>query len=318
MGLAASSSLEPRQRHDVARLRLLSHKRSQWRDHGPVFAEAASPGSREWAGCAMYQPDKAHLDVWYTATGVREEKELSFIQRIFHAGGTLVSDNDEIRVQDWAEHRELVRPNPYYRSTLDQLTGEPGFIKAFRDPSHFIDPADNTPYVLFSASLADSDTDFNGAVGVAVGTNANGMSLLPPLLHADGVNNELERPHIVWNGGLYYLFFSTQATTFHPEVSGPTGLYGFVSDRMNGEWAPINGSGLVFRNPTEEPFQAYSWLVMQNLTVVGFVNFPDLKGVLPREIEARGEARRKFVGTIAPKEQIVLMGDQAKLLVRKR
>ena len=318
MGLSAPSDIEPQQRHDVACLRLLSRRRYQWRDHGPLFAEAVSPGAREWSGCATYLPDKARLDVWYTAAGIRNEKNTSYIQRIFQTSGALSFDRGEIRLREWRRHRELIGPVPHYRSTLNQLTGEVGFIKAFRDPSRFVDPVDKRTYMVFSASLADSSTDFDGAIGAAAGADADDMALLPPLLHADGVNNELERPHVVWRDGLYYLFFSTQASTFHPAVSGPTGLYGFVAESMSGKWTPLNGSGLVFRNPDEEPFQAYSWLVMQNLDVVGFVNFADLKGESPREVEARGEGRHKFVGTITPKEQIVLEGDQAQLLARER
>lgn len=318
LGLSAPSDLEPRQRHDAARLRLLSRWRRQWRDHGPLFAAAVSPGGREWAGCATYLPNQARLDVWYTAAGMRDEKNVSYIQRIFQTSGALLGSGGDMRVREWSRHRELIKPEPHYKSTLGQLTGEHGFIKAFRDPSRFVDPADNRLYLVFSASLADSVTNFDGAVGAAVGAAADNLTLLPPLLHADGVNNELERPHIVWRDGLYYLFFSTQALTFHPQTSGPTGLYGFVADNMRGEWIPLNGSGLVFRNPEAEPFQAYSWFVKQDLEVVGFVNFPGLDGESPEKIEERGEARHKFVGAVAPKERIALDGDQANLLARTR
>jgi len=314
MGLSAPSSLEPRRRHDVARLRLMSLERHRWRDHGNVFERGALPGSREWAGCATYDPDTARIEVWYTATGRHGEEELSFIQRIFRASATLAGGKEGFELRDWTDHRELARQGGYYRSTLEQMAGEPGFIKGFRDPSRFVDPADGRLYGLFTASLAGSRTDFDGAVGAFAGESAGELELLPPLLLADGVNNELERPHIVHRDGLYYLFYSTQARTFHPRASGPTGMYGFVADRLDGDWTPLNGSGLVLRNPPDEPFQAYSWLVMNDLSVVGFIDFPNMAGLLPEEAEARGDARRYFAGTISPREKIVLAGDRARLV----
>lgn len=315
MGLAASAALQPNERHDVARIRLFSSLDGQWHDHGWLFDAGATPGSREWAGCATYHPETETLEVWYTATGHKDEEHASFVQRLFATAGNVSVRDEGISVTGWTPHNELVLPAWPYQSTAQQMTGEAGFIKAFRDPSRFVDPEKGTVYLLFAASKADSKSDFDGVVGVATGTVAEGFSLLPPLVEADGVNNELERPHIVQHGGLYYLFFSTQARTFHPDVSGPTGLYGFVSDRLDGNWEPLNESGLVFANPAAEPFQAYSWLVMQDLSVVGFVDFPNLGGMLPVELEARGEGAEAFVGSITPRTQISLKGKRAELVL---
>lgn len=314
MGLAASVALQPNERHDVARIRLFSNLDGHWHDHGWLFHTGSTPGSREWAGCASYDPETDRLEVWYTATGLEGEQQVSFVQRIFATEGILSVSEQGVSVADWTPHKELVGAGWPYQSTAQQLTGEAGFIKAFRDPSRFVDQKDGASYVLFAGSKADSQTDFDGVVGLAQDTSADGFSLLPALLEADGVNNELERPHIVQYAGLYYLFFSTQARTFHPDVSGPTGLYGFVSERMGGDWLPLNESGLVFANPPAEPFQAYSWLVMKDLSVVGFVDFPNLGGMLPVELEARGEGAEAFVGSITPRAQISLQGKRAELV----
>lgn len=314
MTLAADSSLEPDQRHDVARIRLLSYAAGAWRDHGWLF-NGESPGSREWAGSAVYNPVSRKLEVCYTATGLKGEEHSTFIQRMYHAYTELTVTNTSVSVGEWSDHRLLVEPGNVYRSTEDQFTGEAGFIKAFRDPSRFVDPKDDALYILFTASLIESDTDFDGVVGAARGTCINNLSVLPPLLHADGVNNELERPHIIYHEGLYYLFFSTQARTFHPDVSGPTGLYGFVAECMDGEWSPLNDSGLVLANPPEEPFQAYSWLVLEDLSVTAFLDFPNLHGALPEDVQARGEAANAFAGTIAPRERISITGDRTRLLM---
>ena len=142
--------------------------------------------------------------------------------------------------------------------------------------------------------------------------------MLDPLVTADGVNNELERPHVVCQDGYYYLFFSTQRRTFHPDVTGPTGLYGFVGEGIFGPFHPLNGSGLVVANPSAEPFQAYSWLVLNDLRVVSFVDSYGLGGVHPDEYGATGDVgslRRHFGGTMAPVCRLYLEGDRAGLAV---
>ena len=92
------------------------------------------------------------------------------------------------------------------------------------------------------------------------------------MVTADGMNNELERPHVVVHDGRYYLWFSTQSRTFHPDVPAPTGLYGFVADSLLGPYEPLNGHAGVLVNPPSRPRQAYSWLVLNDLSVVGFVD----------------------------------------------
>lgn len=313
MALSASSSLDPGQRHDAARIRLISRSGDVWADHGDLFPEGASLGSREWAGCATLDPGSGALDVYYTASGRAGEARPSFVQRIVRASAWL--QTGRVGFANWASHREAVTPGGRYQSTADQESGEPGFIKAFRDPFRFTDPADSGEYLLFTASLADSKTDFDGAIGIAA-KGADGFSLLPPLVHADGVNNELERPHLVVHDDAYYLFFSTQARTFHPEVTGPTGLYGLVGPSVTGPWEALNGSGLVLRNPVEEPFQAYSWLVLNDLRVASFIDFHSLSGRRPEDVEGAGEGSDHFGGTLAPIERIGLDGSVARLVPR--
>src|SRR5690606_13744006 len=117
-----------------------------------------------------------------------------------------------------------------------------GTIKAFRDPAYFRDPNSGARFLFFAGSLARSTSAFNGVIGAAVsGVAEAGWRLLPPILSADGLNNELERPHVVYHDGRYYLFWSTQGQVFDPAGPvGPTGLYGMVSDRLDGGWVPLN------------------------------------------------------------------------------
>lgn len=130
----------------------------------------------------------------------------------------------------------------------DERDGALGRIRAFRDPSWFRDPADGREHLLVAASVAGRDR-FMGAVALA-GVRPAGWSLLPPLVVADGINHELERPHIVLRDSTYYLFFSTQRHTFHPAGCAPTGLYGFAAPSLTGPYEPLNGFGLVIQNPS--------------------------------------------------------------------
>jgi levansucrase len=138
-----------------------------------------------------------------------------------------------------------------------------------------------------------------------------GWELLDPLVSAVGVNNELERPHVVVHNELTYLFFCTQRRTFDPAVSAPTGLYGFVGPSLAGPFEPLNGTGLVLQNPPEEPLQAYSWLVLNDLRVSGFVDAYDLQGQHPDDL---ADPRRHFGGTITPWYRLVLEGASTRVL----
>ena len=125
------------------------------------------------------------------------------------------------------------------------------------------------------------------------------------LVSADGLNNELERPHVIRHAGRYYLFWSTQAQVFDPTGPvGPTGLYGMVSERLGGGWKPLNGTGLIFANPPEAPAQAYSWLVLPDLEVASFVD--DWGPMVPAR-------PRRFGGTFAPPPRLALDGASARL-----
>jgi levansucrase len=310
MALSAPADGPPGSRHDIARIRLIARRGETWTDLGNLFPEGDSVGSREWAGSAVLDRGASAMNVYYTAAGRRGESSPTFIQRIVLARAQWPSVSWE-RLS-WEPHLLALEPAEPYQSTLGQVSGEPGFIKAFRDPFVFIDPADDSDHLLFTGSLVDSSTEFDGVIGLASRGPSGEFHPDPPLITADGVNNELERPHVVLTDGLYYLFFSTQARTFHPATPGPTGLYGFVGSSLTGDWAPLNGSGLVMANPIEEPHQAYSWLVLKDLRVTSFIDFHSLHGLHPDEIEATGLSRAHFGGTPAPVFTLDLDGDTAR------
>lgn len=304
--LAASAIGDPEARHDRATLRLVHRCDGLWRDLGPVFPNGFAPGSRQWSGSAIVDA-RQQLTLYFTAAGRCGETALGFDQRLFATSAPLTGHAPPAPGA-WTTPVEVVAAGGAYMTDMTG-GGAIGSIKAFRDPYYFRDPADGAEYLLFAASLAASSSSWNGAVGVAR-RDDDGWCLAPPLIAADGVNNELERPHVVVHGGCYYCFWSTQAKAFADDgPAGPTGLYGMVADALAGPWHPLNGSGLVVANPAAFPHQAYSWLVLHDLTVISFVDFAGL-AVAPADAI---DARRHFGGTPAPELRLRLDGDRAVL-----
>ena len=313
--MCAPREIHPDLRHDIARLRLMLERDGAWRDCGYLLPEGLNPGSREWAGSTVYDAASGRVTLFYTATGRRGDSGRNFEQRLFQTSGKLEVSGDSFRVAGWSEPVESVAADGKTYVIVNQTIGEPGFIKGFRDPFHFRDPADGAHYLLFTASDAAAHSAFNGVIGLAraTGSGLEGWSLLPPLVSANGVNNEMERPVLRVQDGRYYLFWSTQRRTFDPSgPTGPNGLYGMVADRLAGPWRPLNGTGLVAPNPAEEPVQTYSWWVMDSLDVAGFIDNWGLKG---RNIVDQPElVLSTFGGVPAPRFRIALDGVTAQIV----
>lgn len=308
MALAASRHPDPDERHAHARIHLVQRAEGRWRHLGPAMPEGFSPGSREWSGSAVFDGEKHEAALYFTAAGRRGESEVSFEQRIFGARAQLEFADGLPRLVGWRDLSEIVKRDPARYMDGNEGLGSVGTIKAFRDPAFFHDPADGANYLLFAGSAAGSTSGYNGVVGIARedGASPTGWRTLPPLISADGVNNELERPHVVLSAGRYYLFWSTQAHVFNPAGPiGPTGLYGMTARRIAGPWRPLNGSGLVFANPRAAPQQAYSWFVMPDLAVISFVDNWGTDG--------RPGSERRFGGTFAPDLRLTLDGETASL-----
>jgi levansucrase len=314
MALSAPRRADPGERHFDARIRLLFRIDGGWRDLGNALPDDFGPGNREWAGSALYDPGAGAVTLFYTAAGIAGAGRRGYQQRLFQTRARLDVADGAPRLGGWTAPVESVASDDDVYVRAAAADGEPGKIKAFRDPAHFRDPADGARYLLFAASLKRSSSAFNGAIGLAVATDGGlaGWRLLPPLLHADAVNNELERPHAIVHHGRYYLFWSTQRSVFSDDgPQGPTGLYGMVAASFSGPYRPLNGSGLVFANPASEPAQAYSWWVTADLKVYGFVDLWGLRGRTTADDPAL--LRRQFGGTPAPVLRLALDGDSAVL-----
>ncbi len=312
MALSAPALPDPAKRHDVARIRLLLSKGGAYLDCDDLLPAGHAPGSREWAGSAIVDEAGAGVTLFFTAAGRRGDGARTFEQRLFETTGSLSWKAGEPHFERWSAPVEsVVADGVHYVQTAIE-GGAPGHIKAFRDPAYFCDPADGREYLLFAASLKRSRNPWNGAVGAALRVDGR-WRLTPPLLSADGLNNELERPHIIAKGGAYYLFWSTQRHMFAPGgPAGPNGLYGMRGASMSGPWQPLNGSGLVAGNPDEEPYQTYSWLVLDTFEVVSFIDYWGLKGRAPGSDPAL--LREQFGGAPAPRFRLAIDGLSARIV----
>lgn len=301
--LAAPKFPDPEMRHGHARIHALLRTPQGWRHLGPAMPNNFSPGSREWSGSAVLDPETGALTLFFTAAGRRGETTLSFEQRIFSAEATLRREGQAYRLDRWRNLREAVEIDRSLYTPSDHGFGSVGTIKAFRDPGYFRDPRDGRRYLFFAASGQGASPAFNGVVGAAIEEirDPHGWRILPPLISADALNNELERPHALYWDDRYYMFWSTQTHVFDPEgPTAPTGLYGMTARSLDAEWTPLNGTGLVFGNPPTAPQQAYSWLVLPDLSVTSF-------------IDQWGDTPRGFGGTFAPFLHLWLDGECAGL-----
>jgi len=309
--LATPKFDDPDDRHDAARIFLTSYGTDGWHNHGVTFPDSFTPGSREWSGSTVLGDDDETLTMYFTASGRRGDPR-TFEQRLFETQGRFVNGT----TLDWSGPVESISADGTFYRPADQVEGVDGRIKGFRDPGYFLDPADDTEYLLFAGSAGWVDTVDDGVIGVAARAAGESVwTVRPPLIESIGVNSELERPHIVLHAGLYYLFWSTQAKRFGPGIDAPTGLYGMVANTIAGPWRPLNGSGLVAANPAAEPFQAYCWWVTGELDVISFVDFWGLGGMEPNTPERR---RARFGGTAAPWFCLTLNDDTATFQVESR
>jgi levansucrase len=316
--LSAPRGADPDDRHNIARMRLIFLHGAQWHDCGALLPDGFSPGSREWSGSTRLDPHSGRITLWFTASGRRGELQTDFEQRLFQATGQLNVAGPLPHIDGWHDLRESIVNDGTYYADLRVTQGIAGRIKGFRDPYWFRDPANGKGYLLFTGSkpLSSSRSDYDGVIGIAAAQDAHGQepfALLPPLIDADGLANELERPHMFVRDGLYYLFWSSQASVFAPTApKGPTGLYGMVGPTAFGPFEPLNGTGLVIANPAEEPRQAYAWQVLPSLEVVSFVDYWGLNG---RDVAADLAFKAaQFGGTIAPVLHIEIDGPATRIL----
>ncbi|MCM3602713.1 glycoside hydrolase family 68 protein [Robertmurraya korlensis] len=329
--LVAPRNLGWGERHTEARIGMFYSKNGKdWTYAGIPYEYENAKGYMQWAGTAMLDEDeKVHL--FYTATGDREKWDYNgwdkrAVQRLAKTTFNIETNKDGVKLTNEGEHEIILEADGKHYETIEQADSP--IITAFRDPFFFQDPNTGKEYIIFEGQ-AGSDRDYikpenigdeeyrsthsvpegaekyNGNIGIAevLDKEVSELKLLPPLLESVGTNHQLERPHVVINGDEYYLFTISHTFTYAPGLTGPDGVYGFVSNGLFGEKKPMNESGLVIANPAENPYQAYSWMVLPNQQVISFINEP---------LDENGQVN--FGGTFAATLKLKLDGDTSKIM----
>lgn len=297
MALAAPDRGDPALRHFEAKIRWLERQGSTWVDRGEVLPDVPVPYEREWAGSTLLRNDC--LTLFFTGAGLAVRPG-GYQQALFSSSALVDRDG---RPGAWTRPRSLIGEIGGWYAAADEQRGEPGKIKAFRDPAYFRDPSDGAEYLAFTATLASGDSEYSGAFGLARHME-NGWRLLPPLISAKGVNSELERAHLIAHAGRYYAFWVTQKHTFAPALRhAPTGLYGMVADRLSGPYRPINGDSLVLAASGGEAGDTYSWFVSADGIVSSFID--KWSPAKPETAASNSD----FVGVPAPLLRLAFGGD---------
>lgn len=322
--LTAPRSVDWNKRHDISIISYFySENGKDWTCKGTAYNVEDALGSRQWAGSAMLD-ENGKVQFFYTATGRKGEAVKTFEQRLAKTTFDISADTNGVHLSNWSKHQVILEPDGVYYQTMQQAKGP--ILYSFRDPYFFKDPKTGKEYLLFEGNKGGDDQklkpenigdelfrkahivpagaeNFNGNIGIAVAENRDltKFKLLPPLLEAVGVNQQLERPQIVIKENQYYLFTISHRFTYAPGLDGPDGLYGFVGDSLRSNYKLLNGDGLVIANPVNDPYQAYSWYIVSGDSVLSFIN----------EYHVNGEVR--YGGTFAPTLRINLKGDKSEI-----
>ena len=261
-----------------------SRDSKSWTYGGRVMQEGVSPTTREWAGTPILLNEQGDIDLYYTC--VQPGATIAKVT------GKIKTSSTGVTMEDFNDVKALFEADGVYYQTEEQ---NPYFN--FRDPSPFINPTDGKLYMVFEGNVAgergshiigeaeigdvpagtvtpDGARFQAGCIGLAVAKDLTGdeWELLPPLVTAVGVNDQTERPHYVFKDNKYYLFTISHKFTFAEGLTGPDGVYGFVSENLTGPYRLMNGDGVVLGNPSKQPYQTYSHCVMQNGFVTSFID----------------------------------------------
>ena len=324
-----------------------------------LFEDQSFSTVTEWSGSTRFFSG-GRLKIFYTAVAFYRDATGQEVQpadpRIAMTEARLHANHHGVWISGASRQHELLVPDGAFYQTREQNP----FVN-FRDPFTFEDPRfpgrtfmvfegntggargavpctaedlgyrEGEPLAEDPATVTAEGANFQMAnVGLAVAENRSltRWRFLPPILSANCVNDQTERPQIYIQDGKYYLFTISHRHTFArgPGVDsedprfwymdGPDGVYGFVGDGVRSDYQPLNqGSGLALGNPTNlnfpigtpavpdpnqtaHAFQAYSHYVM-----------PD--GLVESFIDAIGNPDVRRGGTLAPTTRLEISGDTA-------
>lgn len=312
---------------------------------GKIFPDQSYSHQTQWSGSARISKG-GEIKLFFTDVAFYRNEDGTnrkpYDPRIALSVGKVHANKDGVKLTGFDKVTDLLQADGTYYQT-----GAQNEFFNFRDPFTFEDPAHpGETYMVFEGNSAmpretatcnEEDLGYRqgdpyaetveqvnasgatyqiGNVGLAKAKNKDltEWEFLPPILSANCVTDQTERPQIYMKDGKYYLFTISHRGTFANGIDGPEGVYGFVGDGIRSDYQPMNsGSGLALGNPTNlnfaggQPFapdfnqpighfQAYSHYVMPGGLVQSFID----------TVGTEGNFRRG--GTLAPTVKIDIDG----------
>ncbi|WP_109210429.1 MULTISPECIES: glycoside hydrolase family 68 protein [Microbacterium] len=312
---------------------------------GKIFPDQSYSHQTQWSGSARISKG-GEIKLFFTDVAFYRNEDGSnrkpYDPRIALSVGKVHANKHGVKLTGFDKVTDLLQADGTYYQT-----GAQNEFFNFRDPFTFEDPAHpGETFMVFEGNSAmpretatcnEEDLGYRegdpftetvdqvnasgatyqiGNVGLAKAKNKEltEWEFLPPILSANCVTDQTERPQIYMKDGKYYLFTISHRGTFANGIDGPEGVYGFVGDGIRSDYQPMNsGSGLALGNPTNlnfaggQPFapdfnqpighfQAYSHYVMPGGLVQSFID----------TIGTEGSFRRG--GTLAPTVKIDIDG----------
>ena len=318
---------------------------------GEIFEDQSYSHQTQWSGSARIFPG-GEIKLFFTDVAFYRDQDggpdiKPYDSRLALSVGHVHANKHGVRFTGFNKVTSLLEADGTYYQNAEQ---NPYYN--FRDPFTFEDPAhpgetymvfegntamdrataqcnaddlgyrDGDPYAETVTQVNASGAPFQiGNVGLARATNDDltEWEFLPPILSANCVTDQTERPQIYQQDGKYYLFTISHSTTYATGITGPEGVYGFVGNGIRSDYQPMNqGSGLVLGNPTnlnywpgspfapdynQHPgqFQSYSHYVMPGGLIQSFID----------TIGTQENFRRG--GTLAPTVRIEINGDSSEV-----
>ena len=245
--LQSIPSKDPEERHNS--YVTIGHAVSEDLIHWKELATSLEPGENDsWDNLALWTGSVIKKDEKYFMfyTGRNKSKDRKWIQKI----GLAVS-NDLIKWEK-VKNNPILEAGKYYY--IDNQKNKLNKIGAWRDPFIFQDPKSKKYYMTISARYDDHRREYNGCVALAESNNLFGWKILPPIFYP-GVYDEIETTQVIFHKEFYYLFFSTHANNYAPNFAKAKGSYGglhcYYSDKLFGNYKPVNDNGIVLGNDDE-------------------------------------------------------------------
>ncbi|MFT9099865.1 MAG: glycoside hydrolase family 68 protein [Zymomonas mobilis subsp. pomaceae] len=319
--LVADRKIAWNNRHSHARIGYFYSKDGKsWIYGGHLLNETANTRTAEWSGGTIMAPgSRNQVETFFTSTLFNESGIAEAVAAV--TKGHIYADNKGVWFSGFDQSTDMFQADGLFYANYTENN-----LWNFRDPHVFINPEDGETYALFEGNVAmvrgqstvgEEEIGFvpentavaedsclcSASIGIAhcLSDDRTEWELLPPLVTAFGVNDQTERPHVIFQNGLTYLFTITHNSTFADGLTGSDGLYGFVSENgIFGPYEPLNGSGLVLGGTPSQPTESYAHYMMNNGLVESFIS------------EVIDPKTGKIIagGTLAPTVQVELQGHE--------